>query len=160
MADGRDIDGMQPRSWKPADVSKVLAPKVSAKASSSELLAALQLSIAEAVRAIRSDANDDKVRHIVDLVMLRVRGALNEFFEDATAQVQEAVCQQVQAAIEQASQAPSASIQDIPAAAESAVAELAPPKTEQPVAELEQEPSADEQPSDEDKLEATAEVAS
>ena len=73
---GRDINGMQARNWKKADVSAGLSHSVKSKSDNVELFSAIKDVVADAVKAIRGGVDDDKYRNIVDLIMMRVRAVL------------------------------------------------------------------------------------
>ena len=76
---GRDINGMQARNWKKADVSAVLSHSVKSKSDNVELFSAIKDVVADAVRVIRGDARDDRYRVIVDMIMLRVKAVIGSF---------------------------------------------------------------------------------
>ena len=76
MADGKDNNGMIPQNWKDADTSKIQSVQVKSKDNNIELFDGIKTALANAVISIRGDANDDKVKYIVYLIMLRVRGAI------------------------------------------------------------------------------------
>ena len=79
---GRDINGMQARNWKKADVSAVLSHSVKSKSDNIELFSAIKDVVADAVRAVRGGVDDDKYRNIVDLIMMRVRAVLSKSESD------------------------------------------------------------------------------
>jgi len=69
---------MYPAAWPKLDVSAIEKIKVSSKASNSELASAIQQMISEAVVALYGNNTDKKYIKIVDLIMLRIRGALEK----------------------------------------------------------------------------------
>lgn len=79
---GSDVNGKQAANWKPANVSGILGVKVSPKCSQKELFDAIKKIVAESVRLVRADSTDDKYRNIVDMLMLRIRGALAATIEE------------------------------------------------------------------------------
>lgn len=79
---GQDLNGMQAVAWKPADVGGIASVKVAKNCSQSELFDAIKKIVAESVKILRADCTDDKYKNIVNLIMLRVRGALQKTIED------------------------------------------------------------------------------
>lgn len=73
---GRDVNGMRAANWSPPDLSGIKGVKVSAKCGNDELLNAVKTIVSDSVRILRGNAADDRYRSIVDLIMMRVRGAL------------------------------------------------------------------------------------
>lgn len=73
---GRDRNGMRAANWSPPDLSAIKDVKVSAKCGNDELLNAVKTIVSSSVKILRGKASDDRYRNIVDLIMLRVRGAL------------------------------------------------------------------------------------
>lgn len=80
MNNGLDNNGMIPQQWKTLDASKIQAPNIPEKASNKELFESIKILIQQAIQTIYSDASsDDKVIKVVDLIILRVRGALIDY---------------------------------------------------------------------------------
>ncbi len=75
---GRDINGMQARNWKKADVSAVLSHSVKSKNDNVELFSAIKDVVADSVTAIRGGAWDDRYRSVVDMLMSRIRAAVEK----------------------------------------------------------------------------------
>ena len=81
MAD-RDSNSMQARNWKKADVSAVLSHSVKSKNDNVELFSAIKDVVADAVRTIRGGAWDDRYRGVVDMLMSRIRAAVEKVDEN------------------------------------------------------------------------------
>lgn len=79
---GRDINGMRAAGWSQPNLAGFQNIKVSPKCSNAELLEAIKSIVAQSVFALRGIAADDKYRNIVDMLMLRVRGALAETIKE------------------------------------------------------------------------------
>ena len=77
MAD-RDSNSMQARNWKKADVSAVLSHSVKSKSDNVELFSAIKDVVVDSVAAIRGGAWDDRYRSVVDMLMSRIRAAVEK----------------------------------------------------------------------------------
>lgn len=73
---GRDINGMRASNWAGINLGPIQSIKVKPNCSNDELLDAIKSIISEAATQLRSNNTDDKYRNIVDMLMMRVRGAL------------------------------------------------------------------------------------
>lgn len=82
MASDRDINGMTAQNWRSANTKGIMSEKLTSKKDNVKLFDAIKNIVAAAVNEIRGTANDDKYRYIVDLIMMRVRAAIENALVD------------------------------------------------------------------------------
>jgi len=78
---GRDVNVMRAANWSMPSLADIDKVKVNAKCSNAELFDAIKRIVAASVTALRGTNADDKYRNIVDMLMLRIRGALAKTIE-------------------------------------------------------------------------------
>ena len=83
---GRDVNGMHAAQWGKLDTSAISKVKVPDKCTNEQLTDAVKQMLVEAVNKLYGDSKDKKYVKIVDMIMMRVRGALAKLNE----QIQEA----------------------------------------------------------------------
>lgn len=76
MASSRDINGMTAQNWRSANTKRIAAEKLTVKNDNIKLFDAIKNIVSSAVEEIHGSAADDKYRYIVDLIMMRVRAAI------------------------------------------------------------------------------------
>ena len=93
MADlnGRDVNGMRAAPWPKIDTSAISKVKVSSKCTNEELNNAVSQMLVSAVDALYGDSKDYKYIKIVDMIMLRIRGALSQLNDQIQKQNAEAL---------------------------------------------------------------------
>ena len=79
---GRDLNGMRAANWSQPDLTAIQSIKVDAKCTNAQLLDAIKQIVSYSVVALRGNNTDDKYRNIVDMLMLRVRGALSNAVDE------------------------------------------------------------------------------
>ena len=79
---GRDVNNMQAANWSKPNLAGIKSVKVDAKCTNAELLEAIKTVVSESVDTLRGTKADDKYRNIVNMLMLRVRGALAKTIEE------------------------------------------------------------------------------
>lgn len=72
---------MRAAGWSRPNLAAIKSVKVDKKCSNEELFAAIRQIVSESVIQLRGTNTDDKYRNIVDMLMLRIRGALAETIE-------------------------------------------------------------------------------
>ena len=93
---GRDINGMRPAPYGKLDTSAIEAPKLGKKATPDDITSAVRDMIAQAVDLLYGDPKDKKYTKIVDMLMMRIRGALqalNDAVQSSAEQSAEAMSQ-------------------------------------------------------------------
>ena len=73
---------MQAANWSKPNLAGIKSVKVDAKCTNAELLEAIKTVVSESVDTLRGTKADDKYRNIVNMLMLRVRGALAKTIEE------------------------------------------------------------------------------
>ena len=80
--EGRDINGMHAAPWAGADTSAVQKVSVPKNCTNEQLADAVKKMLIESVNALYGDSKEEKYVKIVNLIMLRVRGALQKLAEE------------------------------------------------------------------------------
>ena len=75
--EGRDINMMRAAPWKGADTSAVQKVSVPKNCTNEQLADAVKKMVIESVNVLYGDNTEEKYIKIVNLIMLRVRGALS-----------------------------------------------------------------------------------
>ena len=80
--EGRDINMMRAAPWKGADTSAVQKVSVPKNCTNEQLADAVKKMVIESVNVLYGDNTEEKYIKIVNLIMLRVRGALSQLAEE------------------------------------------------------------------------------
>ena len=78
---GRDVNGMRATMWGKLDTSAISKVKVPEKCTNEQLADAVKQMLIESVNKLYGSNKDKKYIKIVDMMMMRMRGALSELNE-------------------------------------------------------------------------------
>lgn len=78
---GRDVNGMHAAQWGKLDTSAISKVKVPAKCTNEQLADAVKQMLIESVDKLYGTNKDKKYVKLVDMIMMRIRGALDKLNE-------------------------------------------------------------------------------
>ena len=76
---GRNVNGMYAAMWRKPDTSAISKVKVPEKCTNEQLADAVKQMLIESINKLYGNNKDKKYIKIVDMIMMRIRGALSEF---------------------------------------------------------------------------------